>query len=76
MVMKHPTDKTGKPLVVGGLYTGYNPGVYKLLDYETHKHLDISIVLKVTSGRGVPVNKPKPKKMGNGWLRPIGGLDK
>lgn len=63
------TDKNGKPLVVGGFYTGYNRGVYQLVDCEIRKDENISIVMKVTSGRGVAILNPHPVSMGNGWLQ-------
>jgi len=68
--MKYPCDQTGKPLVVGGYYTGYNRGVYQLIDCDIRKHENISIVVKVVSGRGVAILNPSPRSMGNGWLKP------
>lgn len=69
--MKAPTDKNGKLLVVGGFYTGYNRGIYQLIDFEIRKHENISIVKKVMSGRGVAILNPRPTSMGNGWLQAV-----
>lgn len=58
-------DSNGQNLINGALYLGYRPGLYRLIEVGE----DISMVMKIQSGRGVQIRKPQVRKMGNGWLR-------
>jgi hypothetical protein len=63
----HPyCDRNGDRIKEWGFYTGYNPGVYRvLLVGKTH-----SQVVKVVSGKGIPILKSYPLYLDNWWLRP------
>lgn len=69
--MKAPRDRDNELLIIGAYYRGYNKGLYKLIDCESLKHDNRSIVMKVVSGRGVAIRKPQTRTMSNGWLRKV-----
>ena len=71
--LKHPVDKNGKKLSLNKLYFGYRPGLYRIIDFETYKEKDQSVVMKICGKRGVVIKKPATQIMGNGWLRGVAG---
>jgi len=63
--MQKYKDANGERLILGAKYFGYNKGVYILIEIGTTN----STLIKILSGRGVPVHKPRATSMSNAWLR-------
>ena len=60
-------DRNGLRVVVGKKYYGYTRGVFIAVFVGPY----CSLVQKITSAKGVPVQKPKLTSVHNWWLRRI-----
>jgi hypothetical protein len=65
--LKQFKDRDGVQLSLGVEYAGFRKGTYVIIEIGATQ----STVMKIRSGRGVPVHKLATTLMGNGWLRRI-----